>query len=98
MDFFQIQYMMMDRDLSERLELAIRAVHNLTSVNYAYKDAKSFNWHAITPDRAYDQYVIPKEVLAHNPNLQRDYYNALSDHLAGYIEEVCMRICKKKTL
>ena len=80
--------MMMERDLSEQLELAIRAVDNLTRVHYAFKDGRSFNWYDVTPDGAYDDFIIPTSVLGHNPEKQKQYYNALSGHLAGYIEEL----------
>ena len=78
----------MGRDLSEQLELAIRAVDNLTRVHYAFKDGRSFNWFDVTPDGAYDDFIIPTSVLGHDPEKQKHYYNALSHHLAGYIEEL----------
>ena len=80
--------MMMNRDLSEQLELAIRAVDNLTRVHYAFKDGRSFNWFNVTPEGKYDEFVVPTSILGHAPQKQKQYYNALSDHLAGYIEEL----------
>ena len=80
--------MVMDRDLSEQLELAIRAVDNLTRVHYAFKDGHSFNWFDVTPDGRYDDFVVPTNILGHAPEKQKQYYNALSDHLTGYIEEL----------
>ncbi len=84
----QILYMMMHRDLAEQLELAIRAVDNVTRVHYAFKDGRSFHWAKVTPFGAYDEFITPTAILNHNSEKQKEYYNVLSDHLTGYMEEV----------
>ncbi len=85
---FQILYLIMHRDLAEQLELAIRAVDNVTRVHYAFKDGLSFQWTNVTPFGTYDASIIPAAVLGHDPQKQKEYYNVLSEHLTGYMEEV----------
>ena len=84
----RIIFYMMDRDLSSRLEIAIRAVDNLTKAYYAYLNAEPLLEYVLTPDGRYDLSLIPGEVLAHNTRKQREYYNKMSEHLTGYIDSI----------
>ena len=84
----KIAYFMADRDLSSKLEVAIRAVDNLTKAYYAYLNAEPLLQYTLTPSGRYDNYLIPNEVLAHNTRKQREYYNRMSEHLTGYIDSI----------
>lgn len=84
----KIIFFMMDRDLSSRLEIAIRAVDNLTKAYYAYLNAEPLLEYVLTPNGRYDLSLIPGDILAHNTRKQREYYNKMSEHLTGYIDSI----------
>ena len=84
----KVLYLVTDNELSAIVELASRAVDNVTAVHYAYLNADPLLRVAITPNRRYDSALVPYQLISHDTAQQTRYYNQISDHLAGHIQQV----------
>ena len=84
----KVVYFTADTVLSAKLDLADHSLDNLTKLYYAYLNAEPIFTYHVTPEKRYDATLIPYEVLNHNSEKQREFYNGISENLAKYIEQV----------
>jgi hypothetical protein len=84
----KVVYFTADTVLSAKLDLADHSLDNLTKLYYAYLNAEPIFTYHVTPDKRYDATLIPYEVLNHNSEKQREFYNGISENLVKYIEQV----------
>ena len=83
----KVLYMVADNELSAIVELASRAVDNMTSVHYAYLNADPLLRVTVTPNKRYDSALVPYRLISHDTVRQTRYYNQISENLVGYIQQ-----------
>ena len=83
----RVIYLVTDTELSTMVQLASRAVDNVTAIHYAYLNAAPLLRVAVTPNRRYDAALVPYQLISHDTTRQTRYYNEISDHLAGYVQQ-----------
>ena len=95
----KIMYVLTERELNARMELAIRALDNLTQAYYAYHNAEPLLLtDDYTPEGRYDTVLIPGQLLAHNSIQQKHYYNHMNNHLTGYMKQIIVLQSELKQL
>ena len=84
----KILYFSMDSQLSYKMDLTIQAMDNFTKVYHGFLNAEPLSSHLVTPSRRYDDVLIPFDMLSKNTAKQQEFYNGISQLLAGYIEQI----------
>lgn len=87
-------YMMTDYELAKKLNLAQRALDNLTKVHEAYTNGTHLLKYKATPDRRYDLLYMELEVVRHDTKNELSYY----DKFKRYIGEFIVAIQKLRTI
>ena len=85
-DTRKILFLMMDKDLSAKLELAIRSIDNITSAYYNFLNASPMFSYQYTPGRRYDRALVPVDLLQNLTTEHKAYYENISTHLTGYMD------------
>ena len=95
----KIMYVITERELNSRMELAIRALDNLTQAYYAYHNAEPLLLNEdYTPEGRYDSVLIPGHLLAQNSIQQQQFYNHMNNHLTGYMQQIIILQSELKQL
>ena len=84
----KVVYFTLYNQLASNMDLAIQAVDNFTKVYYAFLNGDPLSNHLVTPGRRYDDVLIPLDLLVDNTEAHKEFYNGLTQILAGYIQKI----------
>ncbi len=84
----KIAYLILEKDMSDKLELAIRSIDNITTAYYCYLEGKSIVDYGYRADNIYDKALIPVSLLFNLTSRHKEYYENISTHLTGYVDSI----------
>ena len=84
----KVVYIMMDQELSSRLELAIRAIDNTTTAYMRFLEAEPILNYGFTEAKLYELSLVPVTLLSNLTTQHKAYYENMSLHLTGYMNSI----------
>ena len=81
-------YVVMEQRLSEKMELSIQSLNNLTEVYYSFLNMEPTGSYILTPGRRYDSDLIPRRMISAIHDKLKEIYGTLSDNVSAYVERV----------